>query len=78
MLGDLKSELPNYLVKAAGIDVHVRVHFDPLEWWRCLVQPSSAAAECVVSLLKAAFRHQQDIALNDYIHPSLMLQYNHY
>ncbi len=41
-----------------------------------LVQPSSAAAECVFSLLKASFGPQQDSALNDYIETSLMLQYN--
>ena len=88
VLGDLKSELPNYLAKAA--DVHIDL--DPLDWWKnhsadlphwsaaaanvLLVQPSSAAAERVFSLLKASFVSQQDAALNDYIQTSLMLQYN--
>ena len=41
-----------------------------------LVQPSSAAAEKVFSLLKASFNERQDGALQDYIETSLMLQYN--
>ena len=88
LLADLKSELPSYLAKAAGVDAD----FDPLEWWKAhktdlphwsaaasdvlLVQPSSAAAERVFSLLKASFGSQQDTTLNDYIQTSLMLQYN--
>ena len=88
VLADLKSELPSYLAKAAD----VAADFDPLEWWKAhavdlpnwssaagdvlLVQPSSAAAERVFSLLKATFGPQQDITLNDYIETSLMLQYN--
>ena len=89
VLADLKSELPTYLAKAADIDAD----YDPLEWWKAhtvnlphwssaaadvlLVQPSSAAAEHVFSLLKATFGPQQDTTLNDYIQTSLMLQYNH-
>ena len=41
-----------------------------------LVQPSSAAAERVFSLLKATFSDQQDSALQDYLESSIMLQYN--
>jgi len=41
-----------------------------------LVQPSSAAAERVFSLLSAAFSDQQDSALADYLQASVMLQYN--
>lgn len=41
-----------------------------------LVQPSSAAAERVFSLLKQSFNHLQGAALNDYVELSLMLQYN--
>ena len=40
------------------------------------VQPSSAAAERAFSLLSAAFSDQQDGALADYLHASVMLQYN--
>jgi hypothetical protein len=70
----------------------VAADFDPLQWWKAhavdlphwssaagdvlLVQPSSAAAERVFSLLKATFGPQQDTTLNDYIQTSLMLHYN--
>ena len=40
-----------------------------------LVQPSSAAAERVFSLLKSSFGDQQEAALQDYIETSLMLQH---
>ena len=88
ILVNLKSELPSYLAKAADIDAQT----DPLVWWKAhdadlphwstaaadilLVQPSSAAAERVFSLLKASFGPQQDVTLNDCIQTSLMLQYN--
>ena len=39
-----------------------------------LIQPSPAAAEQVFSLLKASFGEQQDMALQDYIEASHMLQ----
>ena len=42
-----------------------------------LVQPSSAAAERVFSLLANTFGPQQTSALSDYIEASLMRQYNH-
>ena len=89
-LANLKAELPSYLVKAADIDPST----DALLWWKTnstdlphwsaaaadalLVQPSSAAAERVFSLLKASFGPQQDTTLNDYIQASLMLQFNHH
>ena len=41
-----------------------------------LVQPSSAASECVFSLLQNSFKAQQSRSLEDYIELSLMLQYN--
>ena len=84
----LKEELPTYLAEAADIDRD----FDQLQWWKLhattlpnwsaaakkiiLIQPSSAAAERVFSLLKASFGEQQDMALQDYIEASIMLQYN--
>ena len=70
ILLNLKSELPSYLAKAADIDVET----DPLVWWKAhsadlphwstaaadvlLVQPSSAAAERVFSLLRHPSRMQ--------------------
>ena len=66
---------------------------DKLEWWKkyanqlphwsaackliLLVQPSSAAAECVFSLLTNSFSEQQTSALEDSIEASIMLQYNY-
>ena len=41
-----------------------------------LVQPSSAAAERVFSLLQNSFSQRQSSSLEDYIETSLMLQYN--
>ena len=41
-----------------------------------LVQPSSAAAERVFSLLESSFSQRQSSALEDYISLSVMLQYN--
>ena len=66
--------------------------FNLLDWWKSnasvlpnwssiarkimLLQPSSAAAERVFSLLKASFGEQQEACLQDYIEASLMLQLN--
>ena len=66
--------------------------YNTLEWWKIntsvlphwsqvakkvfLVQPSSAAAERVFTLLKSSFNEQQDNSLKDYVESSLMLQYN--
>ena len=41
-----------------------------------LIQPSSAPAECVFSLLNNSFKDNQARALEDYIETSIMLQYN--
>ena len=84
----LKEELPSYLTRAVDVDEQ----FDSLEWWKLntislprwsaavrralLVQPSSAAAKRVFSLLKLSFGDQQDNSLQDYIEASLMLQFN--
>ena len=88
ILNGLKQELPSYLAKVAD----VRPNIDILQWWKnnaqelptwanaaskvILVQPSSAAAERVFSLLNCSFGPQQDLSLQDYIECSLMLQYN--
>lgn len=59
-----------------------RDHADQLPLWSnavrkvILIQPSSAAAERVFSIMKAAFGHLQANALTDYLECSLMLQYN--
>ena len=82
----MKSELPTYLAAAEG----VAPQFDHCEWWKyysadipmwarslrkmALIQPSSAAAERVFSLLQRSFRKQQEQSLEDYIQLSLMIQ----
>ena len=87
-LAGLKDELPAYLSKTADLDEA----YDPLEWWKTneatlprwsraakrilLVQPSSAAAERVFSILNSTFGDRQDHSLMDYVESSLMLQYN--
>ena len=89
ILDSLKAELPQYLALATDISPQV----DSVEWWQrkstdlshcsgaacqlVLVQPSSAAAEWVFSLLSNCFNEQQDSSLEDYKEASLMLQYNH-
>ena len=88
ILNSLKSELPDYLAKATDIASYVTT----VDWWRrhqadlphwssaaqlvSLVQPSSAAAERIFSLLQNSFNHRQDHSLQDYLESSLMLQYN--
>ena len=87
LLPALKTELPTYLALASGITISV----EPSGWWKenkselphwsqafsevVLIQ-LSAAAERVFSLLKNSFNEQQDLALQDYLEASLMLQYN--
>ena len=88
VVSSLKAELPDYLARAADTSTDI----PPLEWWKrnadalpnwseaankiLLLQPSSAAAERVFSLLKNSFGEQQDNSLQDYIECSLMIQYN--
>jgi hypothetical protein len=83
----MKAELPTYLAKADGVSPEM----DKLDWWRheselpmwskacktvLLVQPSSAAAERVFSLLSNSFSETQTSSMEDYIESSIMLQYN--
>ena len=84
----LKDELPDYLARASGTSQDI----DVLEWWKLnastlpnwseaakkifLLQPSSAAAERVFSVLKNSFDEHQIHSLQDYIESSVMLQYN--
>ena len=42
-----------------------------------LVQPSSAAAERVFSMLNSSFSEQQESSLEDYQQLAVMLQYNY-
>lgn len=59
-----------------------KVHQSDLPNWSSafklvtLVQPSSAAAERVFSLLTSSFTVQQESSLEDYVQLSVMLQYN--
>ena len=57
-------------------------HKDQLPHWTSavkkvlLLQPSSAAAERVFSILNSSFNDQQEHALVDYLQASVMTQYN--
>ena len=84
----LQAELPTYLSLSADVSSDL----DVLKWWKdhheerpgwssaalkaFLVQPSSAAAERVFSLLKNAFGEQQQSSLHDLVTATLMVQYN--
>jgi len=84
----LKEELPIYIAKASDVDSSV----DILEWWKSAsvelthwpnaaqkvlsIQPSSAAAERVFSIL-SRFTNTQMNSLEDYVECTIMLQYNH-
>ena len=86
----LQDELPAYLAEVDGCRLSTdeekvawwRDHSDSLPKWASavrqvlLLQPSSAAAERVFSLLRAAFNEQQECALQDYLEASVMLRYN--
>ena len=89
-INGLIRELPQYV--AAAQDVVIEQEEKKVEWWQAhadrlpnwsmavkkilLVQPSSAAAQRVFSILAASFNDQQDRALADYLQASVMLQYN--
>ncbi len=83
IINGLKTELAYYMAKANGLSLDV----DKLDWWKqhetelplwfsscisvLLIQPSSAAAERVFSLLtNISFRRL-------YTNLTIMLQYNH-
>ncbi len=77
------------MAKADGLAIDI----DKLDWWKkhelelpqwssscksvLLIQPSSAAAERVFSLLQSSFKERQTRSLEDYIQTSVMLQYNY-
>jgi len=88
-LENLKAELPSYVAKADDISSELAA----LEFWKLnatdfplwssavkkilAIQPSSAAAERVFSLLNSGFGELQGNSLKDYIEASIMLRYNH-
>ena len=90
IINGLKAELPAYL--AATEDVVIKTEERKVKWWHdhkdqlphwasavmkvLLVQPSSAAAERVFSILNSSFNDQQEHALVDYLQASVMTQYN--
>ena len=90
LLPALKSELLTYLALASGISTEVdplqwwklNSAASALPNWALafgdilLIQPSSAATEHVFSLLNNSFNSSQDLALQDYLEASLILQYN--
>ena len=90
IIANLARELPDYLAAADG--VVMANEEEKLAWWAApidtlphwagvvktllVIQPSSASAERVFSLLKNAFNDQQDNALEDYLEASVMIRYN--
>ena len=86
----LQGELAAYLAACDGC--REMSDLEKVEWWQqnggplphwasavrrvLVLQVSSAAAERVFSLLKAAFSEQQQHALTDYLQASLMLRFN--
>ena len=90
IIANLARELPDYLAAADGVVMANEeeklawwaAHSDTLPHWAgvvkklLVIQPSSASAERVFSLLKNAFNDQQDNALEDYLEASVMIRYN--
>ena len=78
-LSGLKEELPAYLATC----LWWKMNSESLPKWSTgakqilLIQPSSAAAERVFSLLTTTFSEQHIHSSNDYVEASIMLQYNH-
>ncbi len=85
----LQEELPTYLAAAEDVAGDI----DTTNWWKnhsndlpqwssifkliILIQPSSASAERVFSILQSSFQSQQESSLEDYIELSVMMQYNY-
>jgi len=88
-LEKLRAKLPSCLAKTDDISDDL----DLLLWWKLnatvlpywsnavrkilIIQPSSAAAERVFSLLNSGFGDLQENSLKDYIEASIRLRYNH-
>ena len=81
MVAALATELPLYIAAADGLVCNNEKEKLTLPQWSALVrkvllvQPSSASAERVFSLL-ATLSAQQEAALEDYIEASVMVRYN--
>ena len=87
-LSELKDEFPKYYVLAAEVSSDIssldfwKDHTASIQIWSntaqnvLLLQPSSAAAERVFSVLNNTFASKQLRALEDYVEASVMLQYN--
>ena len=87
-LSELKDEFPKYYVLAAEVSSDIssldfwKDHTASIQRWSntaqnvLLLQPSSAAAERVFSVLNNTFASKQLRALEDYVEASIMLQYN--
>ena len=89
-IAGLGEELPNYLALADG--TAIQAEEDKVKWWArnastlprwaavvkkiLVVQPSSAAAERVFSLMNGCFSKQQEAALEETLEASVMLKYN--
>ena len=89
-IAGLVNELPHYLAVADGADIDEEE--EKVQWWArhertllnwsavvgklLLVQPSSASAERVFSLMKHFFTHQQENALEETVEACVMLRYN--
>lgn len=90
IIANLARELPDYLAAADGVVMEDEE--EKLAWWAAnsvrlphwaslvkkllLIQPSSASAKRVFSLLNNAFNDQQDNALEDYLEASVTIRYN--
>ena len=86
IITNLQKELPHYPTEAKDVKLE---EGEQLRWWfdhsnhllhwsaavklLALVQPFSAAAERIFSLLRAAFNDQQEGALEDNLEASVML-----
>ena len=90
IIAGLGKELPEYHAATDGVSLSSddekfawwAAHSKTLPNWSALVkkllflQPSSASAERVFSLLNNAFNAQRDSSLTDYLKSSVMLRYN--
>jgi len=86
IMAQLKEEYPQYAAADLSTDCEIvtfwNLHANSIPIWKenaakvLLLQPSSAAAERVFSILKNSFGDQQLSALEDYLEASLILQYN--
>ena len=90
VIAGLSLELPHYLASAEG--TQVATEEEKVQWWErnsanlpnwssvvkktLLVQPSSASAERVFSIMRSSFTNQQQSALEETVEVSVMLCYN--